>query len=40
MTPPQDIIDDLKKHFALCQELLITVEREGQTLRRLTTLPF
>ncbi len=35
MTPPQDIIDDLKKHFALCQELLITVEREGQTLRRL-----
>jgi DNA-directed RNA polymerase subunit H (RpoH/RPB5) len=34
MTPPQDIIDDLKKHLALCQELLLTVEREGQTLRR------
>jgi hypothetical protein len=34
MTPPQDISDDLKKHHALCQELLLTVEREGQTLRR------
>jgi hypothetical protein len=34
MTPPQDIIDDLKKHFTLCQELLVAVEREGQTLRR------
>jgi flagellar biosynthesis/type III secretory pathway chaperone len=34
MTPPEDIIDDLKKHFTLCQELLTAVEREGQTLRR------
>jgi flagellar biosynthesis/type III secretory pathway chaperone len=34
MTPPEDIIDDLKKHFTLCQELLAAVEREGQTLRR------
>jgi len=34
MTPPADIIDDLKKHFTLCQELLGAVEREGQTLRR------
>ena len=32
--PPQDIIDDLKQHYGLCQELLHTVEREGQTLRR------
>lgn len=34
MTPPEDIADDLKKHYSLCQELLLTVEREGQTLRR------
>jgi hypothetical protein len=34
MTPPQEIINDLKRHFALCQELLVTVEREGQNLRR------
>jgi hypothetical protein len=34
MIPPEDIVDDLKKHFTLCQELLLTVEREGQTLRR------
>jgi hypothetical protein len=34
MIPPEDIVDDLKKHHALCQELLLTVEREGQTLRR------
>jgi DNA-directed RNA polymerase subunit H (RpoH/RPB5) len=34
MTPPQDIIDDLKKHFTLCQELLVAVERESQTLRQ------
>lgn len=34
MIPSEDIADDLKKHFSLCQELLLTVEREGQTLRR------
>ncbi len=31
---PEDIADDLKTHLALCQELLLTVEREGQALRR------
>jgi flagellar biosynthesis/type III secretory pathway chaperone len=34
MSSPEDIADDLKKHFALCQELLLTVERERQNLRR------
>jgi flagellar biosynthesis/type III secretory pathway chaperone len=34
MAHPQDIIEDLKKHFTLCEELLQTIEREGQTLRR------
>jgi DNA-directed RNA polymerase subunit H (RpoH/RPB5) len=34
MTPFQDIIDNLRKHYALSEELLITVERESQALRR------
>jgi DNA-directed RNA polymerase subunit H (RpoH/RPB5) len=34
MAPPEEIIDDLKKHFALCRELLIVVERESQALRQ------
>ena len=34
MAPPEEIIDDLKKHFALCRELLVVVERESQALRQ------
>jgi hypothetical protein len=34
MTAPEHISNDLKKHLALCQELLATVEREAQALRR------
>lgn len=34
MTMSQEIIDDLNKHLALCQEALAVFEREGQTLRR------
>jgi DNA-directed RNA polymerase subunit H (RpoH/RPB5) len=34
MAPPEDIHDDLKKHFALCQELLVIIEREGLALRK------
>ena len=34
MAPPEDIHDDLKKHFALCRELLVVVERESQALRQ------
>jgi hypothetical protein len=31
---PEEIAADLRQHFALCQDLLAIVEREGQTLRR------
>jgi len=34
MSSPQEIRDDLRKHFDLCQEVLAVVEKEGQTLRR------
>src|SRR5258708_1829137 len=34
MTPPADIVQNLKQHLALCQELMVVVEREGQSLRR------
>jgi flagellar biosynthesis/type III secretory pathway chaperone len=34
MAPPEEIIDDLKQHFALCRELLVVVERESQALRQ------
>jgi hypothetical protein len=34
MSPPEDIIHDLKQHLELCQELLAVVEREGQGLRQ------
>jgi hypothetical protein len=31
---PEEIAADLRQHFALCQEILAVVEREGQSLRR------
>ena len=34
MSTPENIIDDLNQHFLLCQDLLASVEREAQTLRR------
>ncbi len=34
MTSPEEILAGLQKHFTLCQELLIIVERESQALRR------
>ena len=34
MTPPEDIIEDLRKYSKVCHDLLAIVEREGQTLRR------
>src|SRR5271168_4058110 len=34
MNEPQEIRDDLQARLALCQELLSTIEREGQALRR------
>jgi hypothetical protein len=34
LTLPEAIVADLRRHFALCQELLAVVEREGQSLRR------
>jgi flagellar biosynthesis/type III secretory pathway chaperone len=39
MSSPEEIVADLKQHFALCQELMVVVEREGQALRRTDTPP-
>jgi flagellar biosynthesis/type III secretory pathway chaperone len=33
MSPPADILRDLKQHLDLCHELFAVVEREGQALR-------
>ena len=35
MTTPPEMIGILNEHLAVCQELLLVVEREGQALRRL-----
>ena len=34
MNMPQDIIQSLNEHFAVCEELLQATEQEGQALRR------
>jgi flagellar biosynthesis/type III secretory pathway chaperone len=34
MNTPQELIEGLNEHYAVCQELLQTVEQEGQALRR------
>lgn len=34
MSQPEEIVRHLREHFALCQELLVINEREGQALRR------
>jgi flagellar biosynthesis/type III secretory pathway chaperone len=34
MNTPPDLIETLQQHLAVCQELLLVAEREGQTLRR------
>ena len=34
MNTPQELINTLNEHLALCQELLTAAEREGQCLRR------
>jgi len=34
MSSPDEIVRDLKQHFALAQEVLTVIEREGQALRR------
>jgi hypothetical protein len=34
MSVPQEMLDDLRQHLSLCQELLALSEREGQALRR------
>jgi len=34
MSSPDEIVKDLKQHFALAQEVLAVIEREGQALRR------
>jgi flagellar biosynthesis/type III secretory pathway chaperone len=34
MNTPAELLEILNEHLALCQELLLVVEREGQALRR------
>jgi hypothetical protein len=34
MSSPEEIVADLKQYHALCQELLVVIEREGLNLRR------
>jgi len=34
VSTPAEITDHLRRHYALCQELLAIIEREGQALRR------
>ncbi|MGO8698641.1 MAG: hypothetical protein ACLQVY_13075 [Limisphaerales bacterium] len=34
MNTPTELLEILNQHLALCQELLLVVEREGQALRR------
>jgi flagellar biosynthesis/type III secretory pathway chaperone len=34
MNTPSELLEILNEHLALCQELLLVVEREGQALRR------
>jgi flagellar biosynthesis/type III secretory pathway chaperone len=35
MNTPTELLEILNEHLALCQELLLVVEREGQALRRM-----
>jgi flagellar biosynthesis/type III secretory pathway chaperone len=34
MNIPQEVIDSLRQHLAVCQELLLVAQREGQALAR------